>query len=143
MSMLSPIALQAGATIPSSPVDRIPILAGWGLLIDTSLKIVRNMLAAKLAALKCEEIDAPPVQIEAALAECDAIEASTASLVKPYRAKYQSILGHLVADLEAVVAHAEHETKIASLQAHYARLEDLMTISDDAAGLSNRCADPE
>jgi arachidonate 15-lipoxygenase len=116
------------------PADDLPTLAWWGLLIGISLKIVRNALAVKLGGVDRGEIDTPRAKFEAALAECDAIEASTATLVAPPQPGHQSFLGHLVSDLEAVVAHAERETRIAALQAHKARLEELMKI-DDAAGL--------
>jgi arachidonate 15-lipoxygenase len=128
------------ATLPgvplaaSVPADNLPTLAWWGLLIGVSLKIVRNALAVKLGGVDRGEIDTPRAKFEAALAECDAIEASAAALVTPYRAKHESILGHLVADLEAAVAQAEREAKIASLQAHKARLEELMKV-EDAQGL--------
>lgn len=118
----------------SVPADNLPTLAWWGLLIDISLKIVRNALAVKLGGVDRGEIDTPRARFEAALAECDSIEAQTAALVSPYQPKHESILGHLVADLEAAVAEAERETKIATLKAHKARLEELMKV-DDATGL--------
>ena len=128
------------ATLPgvplaqSVPADNLPTLAWWGLLIGISLQIVRNALAVKLGGVDRGEIDTPRAKFEAALAECDAIEASTATLVAPPQPAHESFLGHLVSDLEAAVAHAERETRIAALKAHKARLEELMKI-DDAAGL--------
>ncbi|MDC8755714.1 lipoxygenase family protein [Erythrobacter sp. sf7] len=128
------------ATLPgvplaqSVPADNLPTLAWWGLLIGISLQIVRNALAVKLGGVDRGEIDTPRAKFEAALAECDAIEASTAKLVAPPQPTHESFLGHLVSDLEAAVAHAERETRIAALKAHKARLEELMKI-DDAAGL--------
>lgn len=116
------------------PADNLPTLAWWGLLIDVSLKIVRNALAVKLGGVDRGEIDTPRSKFEAAIAECDAIEASTAALVAPPQPAHESILGHLLNDLEAAVAHAERESRIAALEAHRARLEELMRI-EDAAGL--------
>lgn len=118
----------------SVPADNLPTLAWWGLLIGISLKIVRNALAVKLDGVDRGEIDSPRAKFEAALAECDAIEAHVKTLVAPPAPSGESFLGHLVADLEAAVAHAEREAKIAALKAHKARLEELMRI-EDAAGL--------
>ena len=120
----------------SVPADNLPTLAWWGLLIDVSLKIVRNALAVKLGGVDRGEIDSPRAKFEALLAECDAIEAHTAALVAPPRAAQDSFLGHLVADLEAAVAHADRDAKMAALQAHKARLETLMKV-DDAEGLGS------
>ena len=128
------------ATLPgvplaaSVPADNLPTLAWWGLLIGISLKIVRNALAVKLGGVDRGELDSPRAKFEAALAECDAIAAHTAALVAPPPPVGTSFLGHLVSDLEAAVAHADREAKIAALQAHKARLEALMKI-DDAEGL--------
>lgn len=118
------------------PLDNLPTLQWWGMLIGISLKIVRNALAVKLGGVDRGELDAPRAKFEALLAECDAIEASTAALVAPPTPTQESFLGHLVSDLEAAVAHAERETRIAALKAHKARLEELMKI-DDAAGLGS------
>ncbi len=116
------------------PLDNLPTLQWWGLLIGISLKIVRNALAVKLGGVDWAEFDSPRAKFEGLLAECDAIEASTAALVAPPAPAHQSFLGHLVSDLEAALAHAERETKIAKLKAHKARLEELMRI-EDAVGL--------
>lgn len=128
------------ATLPgvplaaSVPSDNMPTLAWWGLLIGVGLKIVRNALAVKLGGVDRGELDSPRAKFETALAECDAIEASTATLVAPHQGGDQSFLGHLVSELEAAIAHADRAAKIAALQAHKARLEDLMKI-EDAEGL--------
>lgn len=130
------------ATLPgvplaaSVPADNLPTLAWWGLLIDISLKIVRNALTIKLRGVDRGELDSPRAKFEAALAECDAIEASTMDLIAPSQTKHESILGHLVADLETALMHVERESKIAALQAHKARLEELMKI-EDAQGLGS------
>lgn len=121
----------------SVPRDDVPTLEWWGLLIGISLKIVRNALAVKLGGVDRGELESPRAQLEAALAECAAIEASTAALVAPPAPVRQSFLGHLVSDLEAAVAHAERESRIAALEAHRARLEELMRI-EDAAGLGGQ-----
>ncbi|MBA4045129.1 MAG: arachidonate 15-lipoxygenase [Erythrobacter sp.] len=118
----------------SVPADNLPTLAWWGLLIDVSLKIVRNALAVKLGGVDRGELDSPRAKFEAALAECDAIEAHTAALIAPPKPTGESFLGHLVSELESAVAHADREAKIAALQAHKARLEALMKI-EDAEGL--------
>jgi arachidonate 15-lipoxygenase len=121
----------------SVPADNLPTLSWWGLLIGISLNIVRNALAVKLGAVDRGELDSPRAKFEAALAECDAIEAHTATLIAPPKPTGESFLGHMVADLEAAVAHAEREAKIAALKAHKARLEDLMKI-EDAEGLGSQ-----
>jgi arachidonate 15-lipoxygenase len=118
----------------SVPADNLPTLAWWSLLIEVSLKIVRNALAVKLGGVDRGELDSPRAKFEATLAECDAIEAHAAMLVAPPLPVGTSFLGHLVSDLEAAVAHADSEAKITALQAHKARLEELMKI-DDAEGL--------
>ncbi|HSJ78947.1 MAG TPA: lipoxygenase family protein [Erythrobacter sp.] len=120
----------------SVPADNLPTLAWWGLLIGISLKIVRNALTVKLGGVDAGELDSPRARFEAALAECDAIEASAAALVAPAPSTPGSFLGHLVADLEAAVAHADRAARITALQAHKARLEELMKV-DDAAGLGS------
>jgi arachidonate 15-lipoxygenase len=133
----------AVATLPgvplaaSVPLDNLPTLQWWGLLIGISLKIVRNALAVKLGGVDRGELDSPRAMFEGLLAECDAIEASTAALVAPPAPAHESFLGHLVSDLEAAVAHAERESRIAKLKAHKARLEELMRI-EDAAGLGGQ-----
>ncbi|WP_086739168.1 lipoxygenase family protein [Erythrobacter colymbi] len=133
------------ATLPgvplakSVPLDNLPTLQWWGLLIGISLKIVRNALAVKLGGVDRGELDSPRAKYEAMLAECDAIEASTAALVAPAAVPaqpHESFLGHLVQDLETAVARAEYDTRIATLKAHKARLEELMKI-DDAHGLGS------
>ncbi|UVO54572.1 lipoxygenase family protein [Sphingomonas sp. SUN039] len=121
------------------PADNLPALAWWGLLIDIALGIVRNALAVKLGGVDRGEIDTPRAKFEAELAECDAIEASAALLVAPQQVAHESLFGHLVSDLEAMVARADRDMKIAALRAHKARLEELMKI-DDAAGLGSGTA---
>jgi arachidonate 15-lipoxygenase len=121
----------------SVPLDNLPTLQWWGLLIGISLKIVRNALAVKLGGVDRGELSSPRAKYEALQAECDAIEASTAALVNPGHvaaAVHESFLGHLVHDLETAVARAEYDTRIAALKAHKARLEALMKV-DDAHGL--------
>ena len=130
------------ATLPGVPLaatvpaNNLPTLAWWGLLIDIALEIVRNALVVKLSGVDRGEIDTPRAKFEAELAECDAIEASTAALVAPQQVPHESFFGHLVSDLEAVVALADRDAKITVLRAHKARLEELMKI-EDAAGLGN------
>jgi arachidonate 15-lipoxygenase len=133
----------AVATLPgvplakSVPLDNLPTLQWWGLLIGISLKIVRNALAVKLGGVDRSELDTPRAKFEALQAECDAIEAHVATLVAPATApapQHESFLGHLVHDLEAAVARADYDTRIADLKAHKARLEELMKV-DDAHGL--------
>jgi arachidonate 15-lipoxygenase len=119
------------------PLDNLPTLQWWGLLIGISLKIVRNAIAVKLGGVDRGELDSPRAKFEALQAECDAIEAHVAALVAPASApapQHESFLGHLVHDLEAAVARAEYDTRINALKAHKARLEELMKV-DDAHGL--------
>ena len=123
----------------SVPLDNLPTLQWWGLLIGISLKIVRNALAVKLGGVGRGELDSPRAKYEALQAECDAIEASTAALVDPANAPapvHESFLGHLVRDLEEAVARADDDARIATLKAHKARLEELMKV-DDAQGLGS------
>ncbi len=123
----------------SVPLDNLPTLQWWGLLIGISLKIVRNALAVKLGGVDRGELDSPRAKYEALQAECDAIEASTAALVAPAAVPapaHESFLGHLVGDLEAAVARVEYDARIATLKAHKARLEELMKV-DDAQGLGS------
>lgn len=139
----------AATTLPgvplaqSVPADNLPTLEWWGLLITVSLAIVRNALAVKLASADRGELDCPRAHYEAQVAECDAIEASAAALVAspavPAGAQ-ESFLGHLVQDLEAAVARADHEARIIALKAHKARLEELMKV-EDAHGLGTALPD--
>jgi arachidonate 15-lipoxygenase len=121
----------------SVPLDNLPTLQWWGLLIGISLKIVRNAIAVKLGGVNRGELDSSRAKFEALQAECDAIEAHVAALVASANApapQHESFLGHLVHDLEAAVARADYDTRIADLKAHKARLEELMKV-DDAHGL--------
>lgn len=123
----------------SVPPDNLPTLQWWGLLIGISLRIVRNALAVKLGGVDRGELDSQRAKFEALQAECDAIEASTAALVAPASApvaQHESFLGHLVHDLEAAVARAEYDTRIATLKAHKDRLDELMKV-DDAQSLGS------
>ncbi|MFN4020305.1 MAG: hypothetical protein ACK4IC_07300 [Erythrobacter sp.] len=129
MSFQSPIAARSGSLDAAVPPDNLPKLAWWGRLIESSLKIVRNALAMKLGAVDRAEPNAPCALLEALVAECDAIEASTAALVVPPAPVPESFLGHLVRDLEAAVAQAETEARIAALKAHQTRLEELLRIA--------------
>lgn len=133
MSMMSPVAHQAGAGTAFVYPANQSTLAGWGLLIDGSLTILRNRLAAKLDEADRDGKDAERAKIEAALSECDAIQVSASALIVPYQTEYRSILGYLVADLEAAVSHAENAAKIAALQAHKMRLDELMAIGDTSS----------
>jgi arachidonate 15-lipoxygenase len=122
----------------SVPLDNLPTLQWWGLLIGISLKIVRNALAVKLGGVDRGELDSPRAKYEALQAECDAIEASAAALVAPAPATpaHESFLGHLVRDLEVAVARADYDARISALKAHKARLEELMKV-EDAQGLGS------
>lgn len=144
MSFQSPIFTAAGcadAQVPHAAATRSQVahgrkqaerdsaqvtLARWGERIEILLKLTRNALLRSLGNAQLGDSDSQREQIDAALAECDAIEVSTAALIIPCRTKHTSFLGHLVAELEAAVAHAEHEAKIAALQAHKARLDALL-----------------
>lgn len=119
------------------PADNLPTLAWFGLLIDVSLKIVRNALAVKLGGVDRGELDSPRARYEAALAECDAIEASTAKIVADH-GKHDggSLFGRIVGDIEVAVAIAEHDAHLALLRGYKDRLEELMKI-EDAEGLGS------
>lgn len=146
MSFHSPMTLQTGspgaAVPPAEPVTtRVAAetgqsLAWWGFVIDERLKAVRRTMEAKLASVEPSQRDCAPTRYTDALAECDAIAASVARLIIPPQPAGDSFLGHLVAELEAAVALAEHKARIAALIAHKARLEELMMC--DSAGHSDR-----
>lgn len=136
MSFHSPMTPQAGSLSAALPLaetvgsrgsaDTDQSLAWWGVVIDEKLRAVRRTLAVKLASMEPSERDCAPSRYAETLAECDAIEASAASLIIPPQPARESFLGHLVAELEAAVALADREARIAALAAHKARLEELI-----------------
>lgn len=147
MSFHSPMTPQAGslsATLPPAETvdwrgsaDADKSLAWWGVVIDQKLRAVRRTLAVKLASMEPSERDCAPCRYAEILAECDAIEASAARLIIPPQPARESFLGHLVAELEAAVALADREARIAALAAHKARLEEL--IMRDSANDAWQC----
>ncbi len=62
------------------PKNDEPTIAWFTILIGVGLDIVRNALTVKLGGVDRGELDTPRAEYEAALAECDAIDASTAEV---------------------------------------------------------------
>ena len=145
-SPMTPLAGSLSATMPPAETvgsrgsaDADQSLAWWGVVIDEKLKAVRRTLAVKLASMEPNERDCAPSRYAETLAECDAIEASAARLIIPPQPARESFLGHLVAELEAAVAVADREARIAALIVHKTRLEELMMRnSENGAGHCDR-----
>jgi len=116
-----------------------PTIAWFAILIGVGLAIVRNALAVKLGGVDTGELDGHRAEYEAALAECDAIEASTAHVAAGHgTATGHSVLGGIVDAVEHRVAAAEHDADIARLEGHRQRLEELMKVSaTEVAGLGS------
>lgn len=121
------------------PRDDEPTIAWFAILIGVGLAIVRNALAVKLGGVDKGELDTPHAEYEAALAECDAIEASTAGIAAAHGVPAGgNILARLAAEVDHVVAAAEHDAHLALLKAHKERIEALMKVSEDeVAGLGS------
>ena len=119
------------------PKQDMPTIAWFAILIGVGLAIVRNALAVKLDGVDKGELDTPRSTYEAALAECDAIEQSTARIAAGHAMKDgTSLLGHFVDEVEHVVAAVEADTQLAKLEAHRQRIEALIKVSAaEVAGL--------
>jgi arachidonate 15-lipoxygenase len=121
------------------PKNDEPTIAWFAVLIGVGLAIVRNALTVKLGGVDKGELDTPRAHYEAALAECAAIEASTAKIAAEHGVHDGgSIFGRIVGDVEQAVAAAERDAHLALLKGYKERIEDLMTVSaDEVAGLGS------
>jgi arachidonate 15-lipoxygenase len=126
--------LPLAASVPASNEPTIP----WGLtLIGILLAIARNALTVKLGGVDKGELDTPRAQYEAALAQCDAIEASTAKIAAQHGVHNGgNIVERVVGDIEAAVEAAEHDMHVALLTGYKDALKDMIALTDaEAAGL--------
>lgn len=122
------------ATVPASNEPTIP----WGItLIGILLGIARNALAVKIGGVDKGELDTPRAEYEAALAQCDAIEASTAKIAAQHGVHNGgNIFERVIGDVEAAVEAAEHDMHVALLKGYKEALKDMIAVSDrEAAGL--------
>ncbi|WP_428630826.1 lipoxygenase family protein [Sphingopyxis sp.] len=120
------------------PKNDEPTIAWFTILIGVGLDIVRNALTVKLGGVDKGELDSPRTQYEAALVECDAIEASTAKIAAEHGVHTGgNIFERIAGDVENAVAAAERDVHVALLKGYKERLEDLMKV-DEAAGLGSK-----
>lgn len=120
------------------PKNDEPTIAWFVILIGVGLNIVRNALTVKLGGVDKGELDSPRVEYEAALAECDAIEASAAKIAVEHGVHTGgNIFERIVGDIENAVAAAERDAHVALLQGYKDRLEELMKV-EDADGLGGK-----
>ncbi len=120
------------------PKNDEPTIAWFIILIGVGLDIVRNALTVKLGGVDKSELDGPRAEYEAALVECDAIEASTAKIAAEHGVHTGgNIFERLIGDVENAVAAAERDAHVALLKGYKDRLEELMKI-DDAERLGSK-----
>lgn len=120
------------------PKNDEPTIAWFVILIGVGLGIVRNALTVKLGGVDKGELDTPRAQYEAALVECDAIEASTAKIAAEHGVHTGgNIFERMIGDVENAVAAVERDAHVALLKGYKDRLEELMKI-DEAAGLGSK-----
>ena len=124
------------------PKNDEPTIAWFVILIGVGLGIVRNALTVKLAGVDAgelgSELDSSRATYEAALTECDAIEASTAKVAAEHGVHTGgNIFEHVVGDVENAVAAAERDAHIALLKGYKERLEDLMK-AEEATSLGSK-----
>ena len=120
------------------PKNDEPTIAWFVILIGVGLAIVRNALTVKLGGVDKGELDTPRAAYEAALDECDAIEASTAKIAVEHGVHSGgNIFERIVGDVENAVAAAERDLHVALLTGYKDRLEDLMKV-DEAEGLGSK-----
>ncbi len=92
------------------PKNDEPTIAWFVILIGVGLDIVRNALTVKLGGVDKGELDTPRAEYEAALAECDAIEASTAKIAAEHGVHTGgNIFARMIGDVENAVAAAERD----------------------------------
>ena len=120
------------------PKNDEPTIAWLVILIGVGLDIVRNALAVKLGGVDKGELDSPRADYEAALAECDAIEASTAKIAAEHGVHSGgNIFERMIGDVENAVAVAERDAHVALLKGYRERIEELMKV-DEALGLGSK-----
>lgn len=120
------------------PKNDEPTIAWLVILIGVGLDIVRNALAVKLGGVDKGELDSPRADYEAALAECNAIEASTAKIAAEHGVHSGGkIFERMIGDVENAVAVAERDAHVALLKGYKERLEELMKV-DEALGLGSK-----
>ena len=120
------------------PKNDEPTIAWFVILIGVGLDIVRNALTVKLGGVDKGELNSPRAQYEAALVECDAIEASTAKIAAEHGVHSGgNIFERIVGDVENAVAACEHDAHVALLTGYKDRIEALMKV-DEAAGLGRQ-----
>ncbi|HEY0597202.1 lipoxygenase family protein [Sphingopyxis sp.] len=132
------------ATLPGVPLatdvpkNDEPTIAWFVILIGVGLDIVRNALTVKLGGVDKGELDSPRAEYEAALAECDAIEASAAKIAAEHGVHTGgNIFARMIGDVENAVAAAERDAHVALLKGYKDRLEELMKV-DEAQGLGSK-----
>lgn len=113
------------------PKNDEPTIAWFVILIGVGLDIVRNALTVKLGGVDKGELDSPRAEYEAALAECDAIEASAAKIASEHGVHTGgNIFERMIGDVENAVAAAERDAHVALLKRYKDRLEQLMKVED-------------
>lgn len=119
------------------PKNDEPTIAWFAILIGVGLDIVRNALTVKLGAVAKGELDGAQADYTAALAECDAIEASTAKIAAEHGVHTGgNIFERMIGEVENTVAAAERDAHVVLLKGYKDRLEELMKV-EDAAGLGS------
>lgn len=118
------------------PGDK-PTIAWSIILIGIGLAIARNVITIKLEGVDKSELGAASA-LTAALAQCDAIEASVAAIDRQQAAKSgQSMLGRIIADVETGIADFAHDAACDVLDGHIETLRDLIELSEgDHAALN-------
>ncbi|QCB53603.1 arachidonate 15-lipoxygenase [Sphingopyxis sp. PAMC25046] len=120
------------------PRNDEPTIAWFAILIGVGLEIVRNALTVKLGGVDKGELDSPRAEYEAALAECDAIEASTAKIAAEHGVHSGgNIFERMIGDVQQAVAAAERDAHVALLKGYKERIEELMKV-DEALGLGSK-----
>lgn len=114
-----------------------PTIAWFGILIGIGLKIARNALAIKLGGVDKGELDTPRAAYEAALAQCDAIEASTTKIIAQHQQHGGgNFFERAIGDIENAIAETEQDAHLALLRGYKDSLDELMKVSaDEVAGL--------
>jgi arachidonate 15-lipoxygenase len=122
------------------PKNDEPTIAWFVILIGVGIHIARNALTVKLGGVDKGELDSPRADYEAALAECDAIEASAAKIAAEHGVHTGgNIFERMIGDVENAVAAAERDAHVALLKGYKDRLEDLMKVDEEeVAGLGSK-----
>lgn len=116
------------------PKNDTPTIAWFAILIGVGLNIVRNALTVKLGGVSKGELTIPRATYEAALADCDAIEASTRHIAIEHGVHSGgNIFERAIGDVENAVAAAERDLHVTQLKEYRERIEDLMKVSEAEA----------